>query len=70
MIVILDAGSRPAVGTIMVEAWKHGIEVEHLHDYQVELTTAHDTKMENLIKKFPYAKILHTELVKEVQEWQ
>lgn len=70
MIVTLQAASRSQVGSIMVEAWKYGVEVEHLNGNQIELTTAHDTKMENLISKFPSAKILHTELVKEVQEWQ
>lgn len=66
MIVVLDAGSRSAVGSIMVDAWKHGVEAEPLHDHQIELTSAYDTKMEGLIKRHPYAKILHTELVKEV----
>jgi hypothetical protein len=54
------------MGSIIMEAWKHGVEVEKLHDTQLELTCAYDNKMENLISKFPSAKILHTELVKEV----
>ena len=70
MIVTLDAGSRQLAGSIIMDAWKHGIEVEPLHDYQIELTCAHDEKMRGLINRHPSAKILHTELVKEVQEWQ
>lgn len=70
MILTLDAGSRQSAGSIIMDAWKHGIEVEQLHDYQIELTCAHDTKLEGLIKRHPYAKILHKELVKEVNEWQ
>jgi hypothetical protein len=70
VIVTLQAESRSQVSSITVEAWKYGIEIEHLNDNQIELTCAHDTKMEGLIKRFPSAKILHTELVKEVQEWQ
>ena len=66
MIITLDAGSRSNYGAVIMDAWKHGIEVEKLQDYQLELTCAHDTKMEGLIKRHPYAKILHTELVKEV----
>lgn len=66
MIVTLDAGSRQLAGSIIMDAWKHGIEVEQLHDFQIELTCAHDDKMDNLIKRYPSAKILHTELVKEI----
>ena len=66
MIVTLDAGSRQTMGSIIMDAWKHGIEVEQLHDYQIELTCTHDDKMENLIKRHPSARILHQELVKEV----
>lgn len=66
MIVTLDAGSRQGAGSIIMDAWKHGIEVEQLHDYQIELTSAHDTKMDALIKRHPYAKILHRELIKEI----
>jgi hypothetical protein len=66
MIVTLQAASRQQVGSIMVEAWKYGVEAEHLHDHQIELTSAHDTRMRDLISKFPSARILHTELVKEI----
>lgn len=66
MIVTLDAKSRSTYGSIIMDAWKHGIEVEKLQDYQLELTCAYDGKMEDLIKRHPSATILHTELVKEV----
>ena len=66
MIVTLDAKSRSTYGSIIVDAWNHGVEVEKLHGYQLELTTADDIRMEKLIKRHPSAIILHTELVKEV----
>ena len=66
MIVTLDAGSRGTYGAIIMDAWKHGIEVEKLNDYNLELTCAHDDKMDGLIKRHPSAKILHSELIKEV----
>ena len=66
MIITLDAKSRSTYGSIIVDAWNHGIEIEKLAGYQLELTTADDTRMENLIKRHPSATILHTELVKEV----
>ena len=66
MIVTLDAGSRSTYGSIIMDAWKHGIEVEKLNDYNLELTCAHDDKMDGLIKRHPSAKILHSELIKEV----
>mgnify|MGYP003344999928 FL=1 len=49
-----------------MDAWKHGIEIEKLQDWQLELTCAYDGKMNDLIKRHPSATILHTELVKEV----
>jgi hypothetical protein len=66
MIVTMQAASKSQVASIVVDAWKYGIEVEVLHDNQIELTSAQDTRMEGLIKRFPSAKILHTELVKEI----
>ena len=66
MIITIDAGSRSTYGSIIMDAWKHGIEVEKLNDYNLELTCAHNDKMEGLIKRHPSAKILHTEHIKEV----
>ena len=66
MIVTIDAGSRQMMGSIIMDAWKHGIEVEKLNDYNLELTCAHNDKMDGLIKRHPSAKILHTEQIKEV----
>lgn len=66
MIITLDAGSTKNVGSIIVEAWKHGVEVERLTDNQLELTCGRDDKLESLISKFPSIKILHKELIKEV----
>ena len=68
MILTIDAGSRSNYGSIIMDAWKHGIEVEKLNDYNLELTCAHDDKMDGLIKRHPSAKILHTELIKEVTD--
>lgn len=66
MILTLDAKSRSTYGSIVMDAWKHGIEVEKLDGYKLELTCAHDIKMEGLISRHPSATILHQELVKEV----
>ena len=44
-IVTIDAGSRQTAGALMVEAWKHGVEVEMLHDNQMELTCAYDDSL-------------------------
>ena len=66
MILTIDAGSRSNYGSIIMDAWKHGIEVEKLNDYNLELTCAYDEKMAGLIKRHPYVKILHQELIKEV----
>jgi hypothetical protein len=49
-----------------MDAWKHGIEIEKLDGYNLELTCAHDHKMTGLINRHPYVKILHQELIKEV----
>lgn len=68
MIVTLDAGSRQTAGAIMVEAWKHGIEVENLYDNQLELTCAYDDKLNKVINKYKGIKVLHVELVKEIFE--
>ena len=66
MILTLDAKSRSTYGAIVMDAWKHGIEVEKLDGYKLELTCAYDMKMEGLINRHPSATILHRELVKEV----
>lgn len=67
-IVTIDAGSRQTAGALMVEAWKHGVEVEMLHDNQMELTCAYDDKMNKILNKYKDVKVLHTELVKEIFE--
>ena len=66
MIVTLDAGSRQTAGSIVVEAWKHGIEVEKLYGNQLELCGGDDVRIEKLISRFPSVIILHTEKIKEV----
>ena len=66
MIVTLNANSRSTYGSIIMDAWKHGIEIEKLDGYNLELTCAHDHKMTGLINRHPYVKILHQELIKEV----
>lgn len=66
MILTIDAGSRSNYGSIVMDAWKHGIEIEKLNGYTLELTCAHDEKMAGLIKRHPNVTILHRELVKEV----
>jgi hypothetical protein len=67
-IVTIDAGSRQTAGALMVEAWKHGVEVEMLHDNQMELTCAYDDKMNKVLSKYKGVKVLHTELIKEIFE--
>jgi hypothetical protein len=67
-IVTIDAGSRQTAGALMVEAWKHGVEVEMLHDNQMELTCAYDDKMNKVLGKYKGVKVLHTELIKEIFE--
>ena len=66
MIVTVDAGTRELAGAMIIEAWKLGIETEKLYGHQLEFTCARDEKVTGLLKKFPSAKILHTELVKEI----
>ena len=66
MIITVDAGSHAGVGAMVFDAWKYGIEVEELVGNQLELWSGNDVKIEDLIKRHPYAKILHTELVKEI----
>ena len=66
MILTIDAGSPQGAGAIIMAAWKYGIEVERLSNNQLEVWSGDDVRVENLIKRFPYAKILHRELVKEV----
>ena len=68
MIVTIDAGA--AKGSIIVDAWKHGIEVEKLGGNQLELCSGDDTRLENLIKRYPSATILHTEKIKEVSIYE
>ena len=66
MIVTIDAGSKQVVGSIMVEAWKLGVEIEQLQGNQLELTATDDMRLVRLISRFPSAKILHKEKIKEV----
>ena len=66
MIITIDAGSRQVAGSVIMDAWKHGIEVEKLDGNMLELTCAQDEKMAGLIKRHPNVIILHRELVKEV----
>jgi|APCry1669192319_1035405.scaffolds.fasta_scaffold00065_42 hypothetical protein len=67
-IVTIDAGSRQTAGSIIMESWKHGIEVEKLYGNQLELTCAHDDKLNRVLSRFADIKVLHTELIKEVAE--
>ena len=68
MIITIDAGH--ARGSIIVDAWKHGIEVEKLSGNQLELCSGNDMKIENLIKRYPSAKILYTEKIKEISIYE
>ena len=68
MIITVDTGSPQATGAVIMSAWKHGVEVERLHGNQLELWSGNETKLHDLIKRFPSVKILHTELVKEVTD--
>lgn len=65
-IVTVDAGSRQMVGAITFEAWKYGVEVESLQDYQVELCCANEEKLDLILNKYPSVTVLHRELIKEV----
>ena len=67
-IVTVDAGSRQVAGALMMEAWKHGIEVEHLNDNQVELCSGNEEKLDLIINKYKGVKVLHRELIKEIFE--
>jgi len=67
-IYTVDAGSRQTAGAIMMEAWKHGIEVEHLYGNQVELCSGNEEKLDLVINKFNDVKVLHKELIKEIFE--
>ena len=67
-IVTIDAGSRQMAGAIAFESYKHGIEVEQLCGNQLELTCSYDEKLERLLGKYPSVKILHTELIKLINE--
>jgi hypothetical protein len=70
MILTIDAGTRATKGSIIVEAWQRGVEVENLSGTMLELTAAQDERLAGLIKKFPNVKILHQELVKEVSIYE
>jgi len=65
-IVTIDAGSRQTVGAIMVEAWKHGVEVETLYGNQLELCSANDEKIDLILNKYKGVSVLHKELIKEI----
>ena len=65
-LVTIDAGSRLVAGAVIFEAWKYGVEVENLQDYQVELCCADEGKLDLILNKYPSVKILHRELIKEV----
>ena len=66
MILTVDTGSRSVYGAVIMDAWKHGIEVEKLDGLQLELSCANDDKIAGLIKRHQSVTILHRELVKEV----
>ena len=66
MILTIDAGSRSNYGAVVMDAWKHGIEIEKLDGFNLELTATDDNRTAGLIKRHPYVKILHRELIKEV----
>lgn len=66
MILTVDAGSPQTRGAILMDAWKHGVEVENLVGYQLEIWGGDERRIMDLISRHPSAKILHKELVKEV----
>ena len=66
MIVTVDTVSRSNYGAVIMDAWKHGVEIEKLNDYNLELCCGDDKRIEDLIKRHPSVKILHKEKVKEV----
>jgi len=65
-IVTVDTGSRKMAGAVNFEAWKYGVEVENLDNYQVELCCANEEKLDLILNKFKNVKVLHRELIKEV----
>jgi hypothetical protein len=65
-IITVDAGSRQTAGAVIFEAWKYGVEAEHLHNYQIELCSANEEKLDLIVNKFKGVKVLHKELIKEV----
>lgn len=67
-VVVIDAGSRQTAGAVIMEAWKFGIDVERLHDNQIELTSAYDNKLDLVVNKFKGVKVLHKELLKVITE--
>jgi hypothetical protein len=67
-VVVIDAGSRQTAGAVIMEAWKFGIDVERLHDNQIELTSAYDNKLDLVVNKFKGVKVLHKELLKVIAE--
>jgi hypothetical protein len=67
-VVVIDAGSRQTAGAVIMEAWKFGIDVERLHDNQIELTSAYDNKLDLVVNKFKGVKVLHKELLKIVND--
>ena len=64
-IVTVDAGSRQMAGAVIFEAWKYGMDVEQLQDYQIELCCANEEKLDLILNKFKSVKVLHRELIKE-----
>lgn len=64
-IVIIDCGNPAYVSGVVVEAWKHGVEVERLSGSQLELSCGRAEKIDLVINKYP-VKILHEELAKLV----
>ena len=66
MILTVNTGSRSNYGAIIMDCWKHGIEVEKLDGLNLELCATDENRMAGLIKRHPYVKILHQELIKEV----
>ena len=65
MIITVDCPTPSIASAVIVEAWKHGVEVERLNGNQIELTSGRDDKLDLVIKRFPVV-ILHKELTKLV----
>ena len=66
MILTVDTGSRSTYGAVIMDAWAHGIEIEKLDGYNLELCSADEERLAGLIKRNPSVTILHRELIKEV----